>query len=61
MYWFMYHKLEAKFLKLKKNNSIVSENFETSSYSYMRLVCSICSEFNEYFKNFTEFNGYNYA
>ena len=60
-HWFMYHKLEGEFLKIEKTIPVVSENFETFSYSYMRLLGSICSEFNECFKNFTEFNGYNYA
>lgn len=59
-HWFMYHKLEAEFLKIEKTIPIVIENFETFSYSYMRLLGSICSEFNECFKNFTEFNGYDY-
>lgn len=60
-HWFMYHKLEEEFLKIEKTIPVVSENFETFSYSYMRLLGSICSEFNECFKNFTEFNGYNYT
>lgn len=60
MYWFMYHKLEGEFLKIEKTIPVVSENFETFSYSYMRLLGSICSEFNECFKNFTEFNGHDY-
>ena len=60
-HWFMYHKLEGEFLKIEKTIPIVSENFETFSYSYMRLLGSICSEFNECFKNFTEFNGCNYT
>lgn len=59
-HWFMYHKLEGEFLKIEDTIPIVCENFETFSYSYMRLLGSICSEFNECFKNFTEFNGYNY-
>ncbi len=59
-HWFMYHKLEGEFLKIEKTIPIVSENFETFSYSYMRLLGSICSEFNECFKKFTEFNGHDY-
>ena len=44
-HWFMYHKLEGEFLKIEKTIPVVSENFETFSYSYMRLLGSICSEF----------------
>ncbi len=47
-HWFMYHKLEGELLKIEKIIPIVLENFETFSYSYMRLLGSICSEFNGY-------------
>ena len=57
-HWFMYHKLEGEFLKIEKTIPIVSENFETFSYSYMRLLGSICSEFNECFKNYKSINQY---
>lgn len=39
-------KVNKKYLKIeKKTIPIVLENFETFSYSYMRLLGSICSEF----------------
>ena len=58
-HWFMYNKLEDEFLEIEKTIPVDLENSETFSYAYIRLLGSICSELNQCFKNFAEFNGLN--
>ena len=53
-HWFMYHKLEDEFMEIEKTIPIDEENFNTFSYSYMKLLGLICCEFNECFKNFAK-------
>lgn len=53
-HWFMYHKLEDEFIEIEKTIPIDEENFNTFSYSYMKLLGLICAEFNECFKNFAK-------
>lgn len=60
-HWFMYHKLEDTFLEIEKTIPVDSNNYNTFSYAYMKLLGSICTEFNECFKNFTKWNGLNYS
>lgn len=59
-HWFMYLKLEDRFLEIEKTIPVDSNNYNTFSYAYMKLLGSICNEFNECFRNFTEFNELNY-
>ena len=59
-HWFMYHRFENEFLKIDNTIPIDLENFETFSYAYIRILASICAEFNECFKNFSKFNGHDY-
>lgn len=58
-HWFMYHRLEDEFLEIEKTIPVDVENSNTFSYAYMKLLGSICSELNECFKNFAEFNHWN--
>ena len=55
-HWYKYYKLEEEFLEIEKTIPVDSNNFETFSYSYMKLLVSICNEFNNCFKNFAKFN-----
>lgn len=55
-HWFMYHKLEDNFLEIEKTIPIDLVNSNTFSYAYMKLLGSICAEFNECLKNFVIFN-----
>lgn len=59
-HWFMYHRLEDDFLEIEKTIPVDLENSNTFSYAYMKLLGSICSEFNECFKDFSKFNNQNY-
>lgn len=59
-HWFMYHKLEDEFLEIERTIPVDYENSETFSYAYMKLLGSICSEFNQCFKNFSKFNNKNH-
>lgn len=56
----MYHKIEDEFLEIEKTIPVDLENSQTFSYAYIRLLGSICSEFNQCFKNFAKFNNKNY-
>lgn len=58
-HWFMYHKLEDNFLEIEKTIPIDLVNSNTFSYAYMKLLGSICIEFNECLKNFAKFNSWN--
>lgn len=59
-HWFMYHKIEDEFLEIEKTIPVDDENSETFSYAYIKLLGSICSEFNQCFKNFAKINDSNY-
>lgn len=59
-HWFMYHKLEEEFLEIEKTIPVDLNNSETFSYAYMKLLGSICNEFNECFKNFAKFRNLDY-
>lgn len=50
-HWFMYHKLEDDFLEIEKTIPVDSENSNTFSYAYIKLLGSICNELNECFRN----------
>ena len=59
-HWFMYHRLEDEFLEIEKTIPVDLENSNTFSYAYMKLLGSICAEFNECFKDFSKFNNQNF-
>ena len=59
-HWFMYLKLEDTFLEIEKTIPVDSNNYNTFSYAHMKLLGSICNEFNECFRNFTKINGLTY-
>lgn len=59
-HWFMYLKIEEEFLEIEKTIPVDLQNSDTFSYGYMKLLGSICNEFNECFKNFSKWCGLDY-
>lgn len=57
-FWNFYLELENEFLEIEKTIPIHEINYNTFSYSYVRLLGLICSEIDSVFKKFIEFKDF---
>lgn len=57
-FWNFYLELENEFLEIEKTIPVHSKNYNTYSFSYIRLLGLICSDIDVLFKKFIEFKNY---